>query len=155
MKKRVLVGYEKHEDVLLPVWGEIEIKTFYTMMYHEDLHVLYARLDKAAINFIGFLLQGDVTKEVVCNKYFAERFNEYEKLVGGPEYHLATVGNVVSDLCKEEVLVRVGRGVYRINPKFFWRGDVRLREECIEQVYKLAADYKLKGDKGKEEVIGG
>ena len=57
-------------------------------------------------------------------------------------YHKQTVYNNIRTLVELGVILRIGRSDYAINPKFFYQGDPKLREKRIQDVYKLAADYK-------------
>lgn len=64
----------------------------------------------------------------------------------GEEYGLAynTVKNCISKLKQKEILIPIGSGVYRINPKYFWRGNSNQRNRTMK--YVLEVECKTAND---------
>jgi|GEM_PF-2750458 len=53
-----------------------------------------------------------------------------------PDISEAAVSNAINALAKANFLIRICRGQYRINPRYFYKGSLRYRDSCIENTDK-------------------
>ena len=61
--------------------------------------------------------------------------------------HQGTIDNILSDLVKKNVIKRLGRGLYRLNPYLFGRGDWR----DITDI-RMTVEYSLEGKTIESEI---
>lgn len=65
-----------------------------------------------------------------------------ERCAAATGVHIANVDKALSRFCREDLMKRVGRGVYWINPDATWRGD--LKQRAIQLKLYLSTDGALR-----------
>jgi hypothetical protein len=57
---------------------------------------------------------------------------------------LESIDNIIYKLVKKKLLLSEGTSVYRLNPKYFWKGEETARAEVLEIVvrYKLEVEVE-------------
>ena len=62
---------------------------------------------------------------------------------------IESIDNIIYKLVRKNLLISEGTSVYRLNPKFFWKGDESERTNVLQVV----VNYKLSPDTTEEETI--
>lgn len=74
-----------------------------------------------------------------------ERFSLYLELLKEKRYNRRSVDIAVKELCKKGFIIRTGRGLYHVNPKYLWLGPTANRPKAIKEIKEL--------EKIKEETV--
>lgn len=129
------------------------IRTIYTMAYVEDISKLFIKIDRSTISLALYLSDehGD-NKQFSYNKLFVHTFNEYLKENMVEPYHRMTLDRSMKQLRDYGFVLKIGRGVYVVSPKFYYRGEPHLRVGLIQQLYRQAMDYEPVDIKAHNEV---
>lgn len=119
------------------------IKTIYTMAYIEDLNALFLKLEKSAMQMCTYmgLVNGD-NKPFSYHKHYVSEFNEFLVKKGCDAYHRMTCDRAMRQLRDYGFILKLGKGLYVVNPKFFYRGLPALRAELTQQLLTKAMDYE-------------
>jgi hypothetical protein len=128
----VVTGHTTGPDgVITPVYGRREVECAYTRTYHSAL-ALTARLSPCARNLIDHLCTVMSGENVVSSSkglrwYFVQRMKDY-----GVNYSDRTVQAAYMELVDAGLLLRVHRGVYRVNPLYFMKNKGHRRISMIK-----------------------
>lgn len=149
---RYATGIDKErseEDVTLLTFRSVKIETASVKHYSNHLHIL-AELSGTNRLVLDFILQEmDSNNYIANNSSFKKNFRRtIEQLGVERDYSSSTINNAFGNLKKIFVLLKesdLGRGLYRVNPLYFWKGTERSRLELIRQ-YR---EYKFKGENNK------
>lgn len=100
----------------------------FIQVYLEDLSGLFALNGKIEHNLI-VLLWKDTNFNT--NKIFLLR-TQKEKYALDLNCNIDSINNAIISLTKKQLLLREDRGVYHLNPKFFFKGDTPNRKVVIK-----------------------
>ncbi len=122
---------------------KISLTEKFGKMYTGDMGDLFIRIDKSSLNLALYLCHhyGD-NGEFVWGGNPSLRFSEWLEKKGCVPYHRMTMDRSLKELVDEEFVLRLSRGQYAINPKYFYKGDDGMRVERMKSLYKMAMDYK-------------
>ncbi|MCC7514567.1 MAG: hypothetical protein IT212_07725 [Bacteroidia bacterium] len=141
----IVVRGSPGEDGIV-VSKELIIKEIYTMAYTESISEVFIKMDKSSINLAFYLVDNyGVDGEFIWGGVMASRFGSWLIEKGHEPYHRMTMDRSMKDLVCSEFLLRIGRGHYAINPKYFYRGAVGMRLERIKELYEWSLNYNKKG----------
>lgn len=51
-----------------------------------------------------------------------------------------TIKNAVSRLAKKKILIPLGSGTYRVNPRYFWKGDTKNRTKTMNFILEVECE---------------
>ena len=90
-------------------------------------------IDKVALKVLFFSIKHAVfnTNKVSLHKAMLTEF----QIQSGLTYQ--TIKNAISRLKKSGALISLGGGTYRVNPKYFWKGDRENRRPTMEYILKV------------------
>lgn len=131
----------EHAAIVQPV--NLNVQTVYTMAYTKDINKLFRKLGRPTLNLAFYLSDehGD-NEDFYYNKFFVEKFHKHLAEHGIVPYHKMTIEKSLKLLKKEGFVLKVYRGVYAVNPKFYYRNDPNLRTTWIKKLYERANDYQ-------------
>jgi hypothetical protein len=78
-----------------------------------------------------------------CDRENIIRISSYDKKVIFEQWGLAasTIANSLQALIQAKLLIRIGRGTYRINPKYVWKGTTDKRKEMLTHVLTIECPH--------------
>lgn len=128
-------GESKWKEVSLVEYGRVEVECAYTRVYHSALPLL-ALLSPSARSLMDFLCavmqDGNL---VFSNRPMRYSFIKHMERAGVG----ITDGSVVRcfmELTDGGLLLKVKRGVYRVNPEYFMKNKGENREQLIRVCYE-------------------
>lgn len=75
-----------------------------------------------------------------------------KEIEGDSGLHAQTVRNCLASLSKAKVLIHLSRGNYRVNPKYYWKGDSHTRDKVL--TYFLQVECReCNGESGAESTL--
>lgn len=132
---RYRASESRWKDVSLLEYGRVEVECSYTRVYHSALPLL-AVLSPAARSLIDHLCavmqDGNV---VFSNRPMRYSFIKHMEKAGVR----ITDGSVVRcfvELAEKRLLLKVRRGVYRVNPEYFMKNKAEKRDQLIRASYE-------------------
>ena len=60
-----------------------------------------------------------------------------EKLSKESEMSMSAIKKSVAQLVDKNILIRIGSGLYRVNPKYYWRGSIANRNKTMKYVLEV------------------
>lgn len=60
-----------------------------------------------------------------------------EKLSKESEMSLSAIKKSVSQLVSKNILIRMGSGLYKINPRYYWRGSLTNRNKTMKYILEV------------------
>lgn len=78
-----------------------------------------------------------------CDRENIIRISSYDKKVILEKWDLApsTIANSLLSLIQAKLLIRIGRGTYRVNPKYVWKGDSNSRKTMLTHVLTIECPH--------------
>lgn len=103
--------------------------------YFNSMGVL-SKLSKGERLLLDYLVEEmDEHNFVTNNKQLRSSFGKLLTRFGIPAYTTSTINKYFSNLQKHCVLEKAkGRGVYQVNPSFYFKGSLKDRSVCIRRV---------------------
>lgn len=107
-------------------------KEDFVLMFTETMGLVDG-LDKVAIKVIQWCALNAKYNDnsISLNKYYREVICNKFSLTDG------TIRNAISRLKKKNILIPLGGGVYRINPRYYWKGDSKKRKEVMKFILEV------------------
>lgn len=123
--------------------GNLNTQIVYTMAYTKDINKLMIKLGRPTLNLMIYLsdAHGD-NEDFHYSKIFIDKFHEYLKSNAIEPYHRMTIDKSIKQLREYGFILRVYRGVYAVNPKFYYRNEPEMRTTWIKKLYERANDYQ-------------
>ena len=100
-------------------------------------------LNGTAIKVLIFCSQNCVVNTCIINLGKAYR----ESICKAFDLKDQTVKNAISDLVRKGILIYESTATYKVNPKYFWRGDMGERRKALKYILELELTELPKGDK--------
>lgn len=151
-KKRIF--FETEEVVKKTRRGYIDLEMDYFQFYNIAFHHLASLSNNCAKDFVLWIMSRvDDNNEFSYNK---EMYNDFisslGKILKPKTYSENTLHVSMKELVDNEVLIRQGRGRYRVNPKLFWTDDTSKRVTAIKYMESNSQvqSQLLQGDAPKE-----
>lgn len=111
------------EGYKTPVYSHKEIDSGYMKVYNGAMYKL-AKIQGCPRNLIEYLaIKMDKDNIVQLNGYNRDRFIEDLKKNGGVPYTDRTIKEAISSLKKIEMLICIEKGLYQVNPEFYFKGN--------------------------------
>lgn len=127
-------GYVHEDDTVIPRTEYYRAAGSHVKQFHGALkHLL--RLPKCARDLIDYLAEtADHNNMVRSDMYLRDTFSKLvEKLTDGEvSYRDSTVKAAFGQLEKAGLLIKRNKGVYLVNPEYFFRLDESKRKDCIK-----------------------
>lgn len=116
----------KHQKIIL------DDKESFAIVYASIIGAL-DNLDKASRNVLDWCV---INSNYNSNKIALAKPNRKEI---SEKYGVgdSTVKNCIAKLKKKKILIAIGSGIYRINPKYFWRGDKHERKKTMKYILEV------------------
>jgi len=134
------IYFETERTVTTKQKGWVEVDINYTQMYHSVFKYCKNLKNKYCVHYLLWIVsQANKTNIVPHGKEVIEKFrSEFSSKPSA-----GTVRNAISELTKNNVLIKYGMGHYQVNPIIFWGDDVSKRLEYIKSMEIDDVDYKL------------
>ena len=140
-RKRVsylVKDFKKDVDGIVEIaWASKLVPTGNFKVYEGALGLVVSLSPSALRVFLFVLTKMDTEGMVLNSKLFKEEFNESSSV----SYSDKTINNAFTDLVGFRLLLRpfhARRGVYQVNPSYFYQGSEKDREKAIR---KYVEDY--------------
>ena len=152
MKKIKYVENIKQENfegqvIKCPEYAYVEIETSYVKRYRSYIYALL-NLKLSHIHTIECLVDFmDNDNMVTTNKVTRDKIIKtyYTLSKGEINYSDATIKSAVKKLVDENLLIKKQRGVYTVNPYYFFKGSEYNREKLIRIILQI--------EKGTEDIL--
>jgi hypothetical protein len=152
-KKRIF--YETEEVVTKVKKGYIDLNMDYFQFYSNAFHHLASVSSVCGKDFILWVM-GKVNdeNEFAYSRAMFEQFNDDLSKIKTPKsYQQNTLDIGIKELVDNGILIRLGRGKYKVNPLLFWSDDINKRVQAVKVLHtnEIAAPKKVTGTKLPEE----
>jgi hypothetical protein len=149
MKKEVRLEYISswfHQgEIRTPVFQEMMVDTLYVKQYTSAVYAL-AGLNAASRDLMDYMvMKMDHDNEITSNRKLREDFAAFiSKVTGGEvQYKDNTIRTSLGVLKKKGLILTKYRGVFIVNPKFFFKKSERERIDAIRLVMEFNADKEV------------
>jgi hypothetical protein len=131
-KRRVF--YETEEVVTRTKKGYIDLETDYFQFYSNAFRHLASVSSMCGKDFILWVMgRVDDENQFDYSRAMFEEFNDdLSKIKTPKEYKQNTLDVAIKELVENEILMRIGRGKYRVNPRLFWSDDLNKRIQAVK-----------------------
>jgi Firmicute plasmid replication protein (RepL) len=145
---RYMSDIEKTEDVIdgqpvyIPVYEEKAVVITSTKRFHNCIYLL-AGLPGCARDLMDYLAEIMDEKNIVRNdSTMREAFINFMKEITNNQvsYKDSTVNTNFNLLAERKLLIRKGKGVYMVNPEYFYKGDDKNRINSIKLLLEFKPD---------------
>jgi hypothetical protein len=143
-KVRYIKSIRNFEGVNIPTFKNKDLDKLFVKQYYSTLHTL-AGLNACSRDLINYLITVMDNDNVVRNDSylrmkFVNAIKESTRQLDGVEltYADSNVRNAFAALTKRDCLIKLSKGVYKVNPEFYFRKDEVRRIEAI----KLCLEFK-------------
>lgn len=128
-KKRIF--YETEEVSTKTRRGHVELDNDYFRFYGNAFHYLASISSNCAKDFILWVMvRLDDNNEFTYSKDLFEQFSKDLTQIHVPKkYQQNTLDIGIKELIKNDIIIRLERGKYKVNPKLFWSDDIN---KCAE-----------------------
>lgn len=162
----------KDGDVV-PSFGKYTVNTEFIKQYKGALYKLHT-LSSCARTLMDYLIENSGDSGVInSNKYTRDNFNkeyvkiwtqyyieseglekfEAKKLAQEKKFKDNTVAHAFTQLCKRGLLIQIQRGVYNINPEYFFKKSERERLDEIKLILEFSNKTRQKDiDEAKDYI---
>lgn len=130
------------EPVYIPVYQEKQVVVSSTKRFHNCIYLL-AGLPSCARDLMDHLSEIMDEKNIVRNDAtMREGFINFMKRITNNEisYKDSTVNTNFNLLSKRKLLLQKGKGVYMVNPEYFYKGDDTNRLKSIKLLLEFKPD---------------
>ena len=113
--------------------GSILIDNDFTQVY-DCFSVISCKLRSiVSIKLLFWMLAEEANKSngISSSKFVFDKFNVHLEKNGSDKIAKRTFQSALDELISAEILSKVGRGHYYINPHVFWRDEVKKRTEFL------------------------
>lgn len=116
---------------------EVEVPADFTQVYADGLRPFLKIINSCELALFVYMLEESVTEyEFSINEKFKDGFSNFMAELG-KDYSESAIKNAFVNLIKTDRVQRVSRGVYMLNPAFFWRGPKQDRIEAYKHYIGL------------------
>lgn len=164
-------GWHVEDKVILPDYAFTSVMTTHTKRYHNCLYLL-AGLSRGCRNLMDYIAeQMDADNVFYSNEYFRNSFKNFmeknasfdKKTDNGIvevalNYSDESIKKWLGTLVAKNLIRPIKRGVYKVNPEYFWKNEDGERDKVIvmELEFRSKVDTKLKilqEETGIEKVV--
>lgn len=134
--KRRRVFFETQEVVQKTKQGYVDLDMDYFQFYNAAFNQVASLSSSCSKDFILWVM-GRVSEDngfAYSNRMYAE-FNKALGSIARPKsYSESTLKAAIRELTDVGIIIRISRGVYRVNPKLFWSSDVADRVRSVKEI---------------------
>ena len=128
-------GHKVDGDILVPVLKYEEIMMTGTKRFHNCLYLILGlgRLERVLMDWVSEEMDKDnmVRNDFYNRKNFIDFISNIEMDGKKNTYIDSSVNTAFSMLQKSGLLISVSKGVYKVNPKYYWNGTDKDRVNQI------------------------
>lgn len=128
-------GYVDDEGIILPDYKSIKVSNSYVKRYRDALFKII-KLQGCPRNLVDWLVDqmDEKTNHIYNTQYTRSDFLRYvaKYTKGQVKYSDGTVKNAFVELEKRSLLIKVNKGVYQVNPEYFFIGSEDERIDAIK-----------------------
>lgn len=130
----------------------VKIDITFTKRYNNSI-LLLMRLSRAERIFLDFITEEMDDNNYITNSFqIRNKFNALLKKVGQDQYAENTIHKTFKNLVETHLLKNcIGRGLYQVNPLFFFKGTEEDRQKCIRK--NLEELNRLPINKFRQDLI--
>ena len=138
-KKRIF--YETEETVTRTKRGYIDMDVDYFQFYSTAFSYVASLSSICSKDFILWIIgRVDEKNEFKYNRnLFALFTKDLSELVKPKKYSESTMYIALMELVEHEILFRIEKGHYKVNPKLFWSVDLNKRIKAVKQLEEAKA----------------
>lgn len=138
LKDKVLGGYIDGKPYYEPVWDYVNASKGHVKRFN-DAMMLLAGIDGCEKSLMDWLADNMSEKNYVSNNSITRNafISFFEK--HGKKYSEKTVSIAFQRLCASDFLISITRGVFMVNPKYYYAGDDASRIKAIKMVMEFKA----------------
>ena len=144
--KRKRVFFETSEVVQKTKHGYVDLDMDYFQFYNAAFNQVASLSSSCSKDFILWVM-GRVSEDngfAYSRKMYAQ-FNEALGSIARPKsYSESTLKAAIRELTDVGIIIRMSRGVYRVNPKLFWSSDVADRVRSVKEMEQEQEEPKFK-----------
>jgi hypothetical protein len=133
-KKRVF--FETEEVIRKTRRGYIDLEMEYFQFYNVAFHYLASLTNNCAKDFVLWIM-GRVSDDNEFNysrSLYHQFIDDLSKIARPKSYTENTVHVALRELVDDGILIRMGRGRYKVNPKLFWSEGTSKRIQTIREL---------------------
>lgn len=133
---------------------KIETVTVTYTKYYDGFLITLAQLTDLERYLLVYTLENMTIDNTVTNNIkFKEDFLEFLKTYLGINYSNKSIERAFKSLREMEILFKVDKGVYKINPKMFWKDRESLRYKTIQKFKEAIEEYRISSNDNKVDFI--
>lgn len=121
-------------------------KSFMQIYYH--IEGMLGNLTGHELKVFMYLALSATKENIISSTIYFKKDIADKMNVDGNNTSVQSVSNAISSLAKKKVIVSIGRGSFRISPKYLWKSDSNSRNKVMK--YFLEVECV---EKGKEEKV--
>lgn len=146
---------DKETGYILPEYAYSDLVMNSTKRYHNCIYLL-ARLNKCSRDLLDWLTeQMDDNNIIYSNSVVRQKFRDFVKEVTKEEISYAdvTIKTAFKTLVNRDLLIPKQRGVYQVNPEYFFKGSEkdRISKVILKLEFSKGVDTKLTIEKHKNK----
>lgn len=127
-------------DIVEPIYAKEDIETNCTKRYHNSIYLL-AGLSSLERTLMDFICEYMNKENVVYNdSFFKAKFKAFYNDALNKTVEEASINTMFMRLSKKNFLISIARGTYKVNPKYFWRGEDKEKNRVNE--FKIYLEIK-------------
>ena len=127
--------FEKEETVTKRVKGYVEIEDSYTQIYDNLSKVLPKLTSIVDVQFLFYACTISGTKgSFISDERLHNNFNEHLRTNGGEHISRYTLTKTIQHLLNNQIVVKLSKGSYQLNPLLIWRDKISERVETIDTI---------------------
>lgn len=140
------IFYETEEIVKRTKRGYIDMDVDYFQFYSAAFAYIASLSSTCAKDFILWVMaRVDENNEFKYNKNLFSKFTQDLQNLSKPkEYAESTMYIALMELVENDILIRIEKGHYKVNPHLFWSVDISKRVKAVKQIEELKASSEQK-----------
>lgn len=151
-KKKKEPRYEKivlREEIITTVTNSkreavIEIPIDFKQIYENAmLHLIRFGASCETALQIYLLTEFDSNKEIIHNENLRKEFNHFCVINDGKRYSDVSIKKALCNLEVSERMIKLSKGVYQLNPVYFWDSSQENRKEAIKNLQHLLSNNTI------------
>lgn len=127
-------------EIIEPIYAKESIETNCTKRYHNCIYLL-AGLSSLERTLMDFICEYMNRENIIHNDgMFKIKFKNFYKEALDKDVAEDSINTLFMRLSKKNFLLSISRGTYKVNPKYFWRGEDKDKDRKKE--FKIYLEIK-------------